>query len=86
MTTRVCIYGLTADKVEHIDRLLGGTSWRLGCHGIRESESGIYDVDVSNNCDVLYVSNDTATNAIVLSVGNLTAGITRNEFNSILAR
>ena len=83
MLTRVCIYALTADKVEHIDRVLGGTSWR---YGIYKNNENLYDVDVSEKCDVLYVSNDTATNAIVLSIGNLTAGIKRNEFNSILAR
>lgn len=83
MLTRVCIYGLAADKVEHIDRVLGGTSWR---YGIYKNNENLYDVDVSEKCDVLYVSNDTATNAVVLSVGELTAGIKRNEFNSMLAR
>ena len=82
MITRVCISGLAADKVEHIDRVLGGKSWR---HDIRKNGIDIYDVDVSNKCDVLYVSNDTATNAIVLCTGDLTAGIKRNEFNSIIA-
>lgn len=83
MLTRVCIYGLAADKVEHIDRVLGGTSWR---YSIYKNNENLYDVDVSEKCDVLYVSNDTATNAVVLSVGELTAGIKRNEFNSMLAR
>lgn len=83
MLTRVCIYGLAADKVEHIDRVLGGTSWR---YDIYKNNENMYDVDVSEKCDVLYVSNDTATNAIVISVGDLTAGIKRNEFHEILAR
>ena len=83
MSTRVCITGLAADKVDFIDRVLGGSSWR---QNIDVGGDGVYDVDISNNCDVLYVSNDTATNAIVLCIGDLTAGIKRNEFNEIIAR
>ena len=82
MITRVCISGLAVDKIEYLDRVLGGTSWRFDT---RKNGDDVYDVDISNKCDVLYVSNDTATNAIVLSVGDLTAGIKRNEFNSIIA-
>ena len=83
MLTRVCISGLTAGAIEHIDRVLGGKSWR---YDINKTVGNMYDVDIADCCDVLYVSNDTATNAIVLNVGDLTAGIKRNEFVQIIAR
>ena len=69
MLTKVLISGLSRETVARID--------------IRKN--GLYDVDVNPNFDVLYVSNESAVNAIVIGAGELTAGIKRDEFNSIIA-
>lgn len=80
MITRVLISGLSKETVDRIDRALGGAGWRFDIR-----KNGLYDVDVNPNYDVLYVSNENAVNAIVIGAGELTAGIKRNEFNSIIA-
>lgn len=82
MITRVLISGLSKETVDRIDRALGGAAWRFD---IRENGEKVYDVDVNPKYDVLYVSNESATNAIVIAVGDLMAGIRRDEFNSIIA-
>lgn len=82
MITRVLISGLSKETVARIDRVLGGTSWR---HDIRKNGEDVYDVDVANCCGVLYVSNSDAKYTLVLCVGELTVGLERDEFNSIIA-
>ena len=82
MITRVLLTGLDAETIVRLDRVLGGASWRFD---IRPNGKRLYDVDVANNCDVMYVSSDEARNALVLSVGDMCAGLKRTEFNSIMA-
>ena len=82
MITRVLISGLDGETVARIDRVLGGTGWRFD---IRPNGKRLFDVDVANNCDVMYVSSIEARNALVLSVGEMCAGLKRDEFSSIIA-
>lgn len=81
MITRVLITGLSLETVKRLDSVLGVT-WRFD---IRENGEGIYDVDVANKVDVMYVSTELALNAIVLGVGDFCAGLKRSEYDSIIA-
>lgn len=82
MITRVLISGLSKESIDRIDRALGGAGWRFD---IRENGESVYDVDVNSNYDVLYVSNESARFAVVICIGELMAGLKRDEFNSIIA-
>ena len=82
MITRVLISGLSKETIDRTDRALGGAGWRFD---IRENGESVYDVDVNPNYDVLYVSDESARFAVVICVGELMAGLKRDEFNSIIA-
>ena len=81
MITRVLITGLSLETIKRLDRVLG-IGWRFD---FRENGNDIYDVDVANKVDVMYVSSELALNAIVLGVGDFCAGLKRSEFDSIIA-
>lgn len=81
MLTKVRITGLGFLTVARIDRALGGASWRFDIHEHDE----LYDVDVSNNCEVLYCTNAKCVNALVLSSGDLAIGLKTEEYNQIIA-
>lgn len=81
MITRVTISGLDGKTVRRIDRLLG-IDWRFD---IRENGDDMFDVDVSNKCDVLYTSCDKAQNAIVLSVDEeRVVSLKTTDFNCLI--
>ena len=82
MITKVMISGLDVRTIKRLDRILGGSVWRFDA---RENGHNLYDVDVSNSCDVLYCSNSEAINAVVISNGDLCAGLKAEDFDSIIA-
>ena len=81
LITRVKLSGLEPETIDRIDTTLGTKTWRFDT---RETYSGVYDVDIASDCDILYSTAKYVKYPVVLSMGDNMAQLKADEYNQII--